>query len=71
MIKEPINSILLMKTSNHNSNIIVHAHVSNINPKSCIVGWQVLQYGNHIFWILISPLPLPHAIVGWRGDKHS
>jgi len=39
MLKEPINSILFIKNSNHLSNIIDHAHVSNIKPKYCLVGW--------------------------------
>jgi hypothetical protein len=71
MLKEPINSILFIKTSNHHSNVIDHAHVSNIKQKSRLVGWQVLQDGNHFFWILMGPLPLLHAFVGWQGDRHS
>jgi hypothetical protein len=71
MLKEPINSILNIETSNHQYNDIDHAHVSNIKLKSRLVGWQVLQDGNHFLWILISPLPLLHAFVGWQGDRHS
>jgi hypothetical protein len=63
MLKEPINSILNIETSNH--------HSSNVKPKSHLVGWQVLQDGDHFFWIMIGPLPLPHAFVGWQGDQHS
>jgi hypothetical protein len=65
MLKDPIKSILFINTSNHHSNVIDHAHVSNIKPKSHLVGWQVLQDGNHFAWILIGPLPLLHAFVGW------
>jgi len=36
MLKEPINYILFIKTSNH---VIEHAHVSNIKQKSRLVGW--------------------------------
>jgi hypothetical protein len=72
MLEEPINSILNIKTSNHHSNIIMdHAHVFNIKPKSRLVGWQVLQDGNHFFWILIGSLPLLHALVGWQGDQYA
>jgi hypothetical protein len=71
MLKEPINSTLNIKTYNHHSNVNDHAHVSTIKPKSHLVGLQVLQDGNNFFWILIGPLPLPHAFVGWKGDRHS
>jgi hypothetical protein len=71
MLKDPINSIIFIKTPNHHSNVIDHAHVSNIKLKSHLVGWQVLQDGNHFFCILMGPLPLLHAFVGWQGDRHS
>jgi len=71
MIKDPINTILFIKISNHHSNVIDHAHVSNIKVKSHIVGWQVLQVGNLFFWILIGSLPLLHAFVAWHVDRHS
>ena len=64
ILEEPIKSILYIKTSNHHSNDIYHAHVFNIKPKPRLVGWQVLQDGNHFFWILIEPLPLLHALGG-------
>jgi len=62
--------IIDIETFNHHYNII-EAHVSNFKPKSHLVGWQVLQDGDHLFWILTGPLPLPHAFVGWQGDQHS
>jgi hypothetical protein len=65
MLKETINSILNIKTFNR------HSNVSNIKPKSRLVGWQVLQDGNHFLWILIVPLLLPHVFVGWQDDRHS
>ena len=69
MLKDPINSTLFIKTSNHHSNVMDHAHVVNIKLKSHLVGWHVLQDGNHFFWVLIGSLPLLHALVGWQCDQ--
>jgi hypothetical protein len=71
MLKEPINSTLFIKTSNHHSNVMDHAHVFNIKPKSCLVGWHILQDGNHFFWVLIGSLPLLHALGGWQHDQYA
>jgi hypothetical protein len=60
MLEEFINPILDIETSNHHYNVI-DAHVSNVKHKSHLVGWKVVQDGDHLFWILIGPLPLPHA----------
>jgi hypothetical protein len=38
ILKEPIKSTLNIKTSNHHSNVIDHAHVSTIKPKYRLVG---------------------------------
>jgi hypothetical protein len=71
ILKYPINSILNIKISNHHSNIINHAHVSNIKSNSRLVGWQIVQDGNHFFWILTGTLPLLHVVVGWKGDQYA
>jgi hypothetical protein len=63
--------IIDIEIPNHHSNALDHTHVSDIKPKYHLVGWQVLQDDDHIFWILIGPSPLPHASVGWKGDQNS
>jgi hypothetical protein len=70
MLKNPINSTLFIKTYNHHSNVMEHAYVFNIQLKSRLDCWHVLQDGNHFFWVLIGSLPLIHALVGWKHDQY-
>jgi hypothetical protein len=56
MLKEPINSILFIKTSNHHSNVIDHAHVSNIKPVDAQkrnVGYLLANGCNALLFIYI------------------
>jgi hypothetical protein len=35
------------------------------------VGWQVLEAGNHFFWVLISYFSSPYTFVGWHVGSPS
>jgi len=71
MLKNPINSTLFIKTYNHHSNVMEHAYVFNIQLKSRLDCWLVLQDGNHFWGVLIRSLSLLHALVGSQRDQYA
>ena len=63
---QTLNIIFYIQALNHKYEVLDPIDTFNVRCKTHLVGWYVLEDGDHFFWVLIGHFSLPYAFVSWH-----
>jgi hypothetical protein len=71
MFDECLDHIFDIQILNHKYEVLDPIDTFNVRCKTHLVGWHILEDGDHFFWVLIGHFLSPYVSVGWHVGKIS